>query len=703
MGSYTHGLFQENVSMWKNLSLTSFGQGPAGTARTCWTTVKLAWKACPVLLVGVLLLFGVESGLTPLQLALSRAVIDKLAAPLGHTAVLDSLVTHVSLTAWIVLTLTVMTLGQLISPLTALLQSQASDRLSGYVTEQVMQVWLLKWLVDVLSAPLSLTGGYAGVLDGELLVVLAVLYLLTLLIPAGLQPLHDNLEASIKERVVVEVDRRIMQASARLVDLQRIEAPSFHDEVELIRQSSYEVPIILGLLSLGPGTILTLGGLLLLLGQIHPALPLLLLLVGISDLRAKRRLETEKYRSLAANSRVAREMEYYTRLALETTVAHEVRAFGLGDFLPQRYRERRERAMAKVQRLRWHEFVQAQAYSGLTALVLAGAFSYTALQIIAGHLQTGDIALYLGAVVQAQNKALALGNFVASLHRVQLHLRGLFDFLDGARPAIALQREGQGTPAPARFEEGIELRDVHFRYPGGSRDREVLQGMSARLPAGKVTALVGVNGAGKSTLVKLLTRMYDPVSGLIVLDGASLASYDLASLRGRMAVVYQDFAHFALTLHENITAGDIESDPDFQRVEQAAHRSGADQVAAKLPQGYATELTRRFEGGVELSGGEWQKVALARSFLREAALVILDEPASALDAEAEYQLFQHFRELTTGKTALLISHRLSTVRMADQILVLDGGRIVEAGSHADLMARGGQYASLYEMQAGRYR
>jgi ATP-binding cassette subfamily B protein len=567
----------------------------------------------------------------------------------------------------------------------------------------VAQVWLLKRLVDVLSTPLSLAGGLAGALDGELLIVLAVLYLLTLLIPAGLQSLHDNLEAIIKERVVVEVDRRIMQASARLVDLQHIEAPSFHDEVELIRQSSYEVPMILGLLSLGPGTILTLGGLLLLLGQIHPALPLLLLLVGIPNLRAKRRLETEKYRSLAERSRVAREMEYYTRLTLEPAVAHEVRVFGLGDFLLQRYRERRERAMSEVQRLRLREFVQAQAYSGLTALVLAGAFSYTALQVSADHLQIGDIALYLGAVVQAQNRALALGNSFASLHRVQLHLRGLFDFLDGARPAIALQPEGQGTQAPARFEEGIELGDVHFRYPGGGRDGEVLQGVNARLPAGKVTALVGVNGAGKSTLVKLLTRLYDPVSGLIVLDGASLASYDLASLRSRMAVVYQDFAHFALTLHENIAVGDIESGPDFQRVEQAARRSGADQVAAKLPQGYATELTRRFEGGVELSGGEWQKVALARSFLRDVALVILDEPASALDAEAEYQLFQHFRELIAGKTALLISHRLSTVRMADQILVLDGGRIVEAGSHADLMARGGHYASLYEMQAGRYR
>ena len=171
-----------------------------------------------------------------------------------------------------------------------------------------------------------------------------------------------------------------------------------------------------------------------------------------------------------------------------------------------------------------------------------------------------------------------------------------------------------------------------------------------------------------------------------------------------MAVVYQDFARFALTLRENIAVGDIESDPAIQRIEQAARWSGADEVATKLPQGYATELTRRFEeGGVELSGGEWQKAALARSFLRDAALLILDEPASALDAGAEYQLFQHFRELIVGKTALLISHRLSTVRMADQILVLDGGRIIEAGSHAELIARGGHYASLYEMQAGRYR
>jgi ATP-binding cassette, subfamily B, bacterial len=558
----------------------------------------------------------------------------------------------------------------------------------------VIQVWLMKWLIDLLSAPLPLAGRHTGMLDGRLLIVLAVLYLLTLLLPGGLQPIEDGLAATIRERAVAEVDRRIIRATTRLVDLQRIEAPSFHDKVKLIRQCSYEVPQMLGMLSIGPGTMLTLGGLLLLLA---------LLLVGIPYLRARRRLEEQKYRSMVDYSRVGREMEYYTRIALEPAVAHEVRVFGLGDFLLQRFRQRRDKAMAEGQRLRLYEFVQTLVYSGMMALVLAAAFFYTVLQVSAGQLQIGDIALYLGAVMQAQDRAMVLGNFFASLHRLQLHLRGLFDFLDGALPAIALPPEGQSSPAPAQFKEGVELRDVCFRYPGGSQDVAVLQEVSAQLPAGKVTALVGVNGAGKSTMVKLLTRMYDPTSGQILLDGSSLANYELASLRSRMAVVYQDFARFALTLRENIAVGDLQTEPDSQRIEQAARWSGADEVAAKLPEGYATELTRRFEGGVELSGGEWQKVALARSFLRDAALVILDEPASALDADAEYQLFQHFRELSAGKTALLISHRLSTVRMADQILVLDNGHIVEAGSHAELIARGGHYASLYEMQVGRYR
>ncbi len=566
----------------------------------------------------------------------------------------------------------------------------------------VMQVWLMQQLIDLLSAPLHLAGRHAGTLDGTVLVLFAVLYLFTLVLPESLQPVQTSLDVAIQERVTAEIDRRVMQAAARLVDLGRIEAPFFHDQVKLIRQYIHEAPLF-PVMSSGLGRMLTLGGLLLLLGHIHPVLPLVLLLVGVPYLRARQRMEGEKYRSLADHTRVAREMEYYTRLALESTVAHEVRIFGLGDFLLQRFRTRRDKAIAEVQHLRLRELVQTLAFSGITTLVLAGAFLYTVFQAGAGHLQIGDIALYLGAVWQAQEAVIGLGGWFGQISGMQLQLRSLFDFLDGAQPAIALPPEGQGVLAPARFKEGVELRDVCFHYPHESQDVEVLQGVNAHLLAGKVTALVGVNGAGKSTLVKLLTRMYDPTSGLILLDGSPLAHYELTSLRSRLAVVYQDFARFALTLRENIAVGDIETEPDMQRIEQAARWSGADEVAAKLPEGYANELTRRFEGGVELSSGEWQKVALARSFLRDAALVILDEPASALDADAEHRLFQHFRELIAGKTALLISHRLSTVRMADQILVLSGGRIVEAGSHADLMARGGHYASLYEMQAGRYR
>ena len=574
--------------------------------------------------------------------------------------------------------------------------------LSLFSIVPVLQVWLMQQVINLLSVPLYIAGRHTGTLNGMLLILLALLYLFTLVLPEGLQPVQSSLDVAIQERVIAEIDRRIMTAAARLVDLSRIEAPSFHDEVELIRRYTHESPLF-PVMSSGLGRMLTLGGLLLLLVHIHPVLPLVLLLVGVPYLRARQRMEGEKYRSMAGYTRVAREMEYYTRLALESTVAHEVRVFGLGDFLLQRFRTRRDQAMVEGQRLRLRELVQTLAFSGITTLVLAGAFLYTVLQAGAGHLQIGDIALYLGAVWQAQEAVIGLGGWFGQISRMQLQLRSLFDFLDGAQSAIALPPEGQGVAAPARFKEGVELREVYFHYPGGNQDAQVLQGVNARLPAGKVTALVGVNGAGKSTLIKLLTRMYDPTSGLILLDGIPLANYELASLRSRMAVVYQDFTRFALTLRENIAVGDLQTEPDMQRIEQAARWSGADEIAAKLPQGYAAELTRSFEGGVELSGGEWQKVALARSFLRDAALVILDEPASALDADAEYQLFQHFRELIAGKTGLLISHRLSTVRMADQVLVLDGGRIVEAGSHAELMAREGHYASLYEMQAGRYR
>jgi len=269
-------------------------------------------------------------------------------------------------------------------------------------------------------------------------------------------------------------------------------------------------------------------------------------------------------------------------------------------------------------------------------------------------------------------------SFVFSMgHETVLNLRILLPFLDGAAPRIAVAAPGGAVPVPLR--DGLALDAVTFGYPEGG-GRAVLDGLTGLLPAGKVTAVVGANGAGKSTLVKLLTRMYDPGGGTITVDGQALAALDLEAWRASLSAVHQDFGRFALTLRENIGV----ASPGGE-VGQAASWAGLEELAARLPEGLDTALTRRFPGGVELSGGEWQKVALARGAVRDrAALVILDEPTSGLDPEAESRLFERFRDLVAGRTALLISHRFSTVRMADHIVVVEGDRVVEAGSHDGL-------------------
>ena len=560
----------------------------------------------------------------------------------------------------------------------------------------VLQVWLAKLLLDAIADG---AGGDQGAVGGA--VTLAVIYALTLVVPAGLQPVQAALSSWLQDHSMVEVDRRLMQAGARLVDLYRIERPAFHDEVTMARRGSLLAAVILRMLHQIVGTPLTLVGLLILLGQLHPLLPLALVVVSLPHLFAELRVGILQYQALQDQSRPAREMDYCARVTTEPAAAKEVRVFGLGDFFWQRFRERFAVALAEVNRIRLAGLRFSTVFSGLYALALAGGFWYVVVQARAGQLTLGDVVLYLGVVQQVQGLTYYFMRGLAFQHELWLHLRTIFGFLDSAGPAITLAPPGQGRPAPLAFRTGIALCQVGFRYPESTQT--VLAGVSAVLPAGQVTALVGANGAGKSTLVKLLTRMYDPDTGAILLDGIPLPAYDLAALRQRIAVVHQDFAQFSLTFRENIAVGAYAAGAPAGRVEQAAQWAGADEIAAKLPNGYDTPLTRQFEGGVELSGGEWQKVALARGFVRDAALVILDEPTAALDAEAEYRLFEQFRELVVGKTALLISHRFSTVRMADHIIVLEEGKAIEAGSHDELVAQGGRYATLYEMQAGRYR
>jgi ATP-binding cassette subfamily B protein len=637
----------------------------------------------------------------------------------------------------------------------------------------VVQVWLTKHVVDHLLA-----GAGAEALQ------LAGLYALALLVPAACQPLQGALMAWLDNRAIAEIDRRLLRAGTGLADLYRVERTDFQDEVRFLQDRAYLAPRLYRTAQEGVGSALTVAGLLLLLGRLHPLIPLALAATTVPRLIAERRRSRLMYQLMKQHSRAAREMDYCLRMVTGPLPAKEVRVFELGGFFRGRFQERLAAALAEMTRLRLNELRVDTVFGLVHGAALAGAFWYVAAQTAAGRLTLGDLSLYLAAAVQAEMRLTGIAAAFGSGHDTLLHLRTLFRFLDTAAPTIALPPPGTGLPAPAALRTGIELRRVSFCYP--QSPTTVLDGVDAVLPAGKVTALVGANGAGKSTLVKLLTRMYDPSPphtvqspapppsteppsppgasqlrpyrrprvrlassseppsppgasqppgllsstqppGEILLDGRPLAVYDLASLRRRIAVVYQDFAHFSLTLRENVAVGAFDAaeahgtlsaphasphgrsvpagadEAALDQVEQAARWAGADAVAASLPHGYETQLTRQFEGGVDLSGGEWQKVALARGFIRDAALVILDEPTAALDADAEYRLFEQFRELVASKTALLISHRFSTVRMADHILVLDGGRIVEAGSHAALLALGGRYATLFEMQAARYR
>jgi ATP-binding cassette subfamily B protein len=555
----------------------------------------------------------------------------------------------------------------------------------------VAQAWLAKLVVD----------GLAAGAPGPRILLLVGLYASALAALAGLQPLERAMAAWLEGRAVAAVDRALMAAGGRLVDLYRVERPAFGDELRLLDGAPFYIPRIFQMTRYILGGGVTLGGLLLLLGGLHPLLPLVLAALTVPRMATERRMQNLMYEAMSDGSRAGREMDYCARVATGPELAKELRVFGLGAFFLGRFRERLDAALGEVSRLRLRHLRIAAVFGVLQALALAGGFWYVAARVGEGALPLGDIALYLAAVIQAQTTVAWLVGSVSVLYETRLYLRGLFAFLDGAAPVIRLPAAGREVAAPTRLREGIRLEGISFAYPEG--ERPVLDGVSVALRAGEVTALVGVNGAGKSTVVKLLTRMYDPTGGEILLDGRPLQEYDLDGLRRRIAVVYQDFARFALTLGENISVGAAVPDGEDGRVEEAARMTGAHDVAIRLPRGYDTQLTRRFEGGVDLSGGEWQKLALARGFVRDAALVILDEPTSALDAEAEHELFERFRELVAGRTGLLISHRFSTVRMADRIVVLEAGRVVEEGGHEELVERGGVYAELFEMQAGRYR
>lgn len=338
--------------------------------------------------------------------------------------------------------------------------------------------------------------------------------------------------------------------------------------------------------------------------------------------------------------------------------------------------------------------------TGLAALsVLTGAlcFGWVIWQASGGAFSAGNLGLFAQSILLVQQDLAWTAQNVALTHEALRYMGRFFTFLD-ARPTIPVALSP--LPVPSALRQGVAFANVRFAYPGGP---EVIRGISFSIQPGEVVALVGENGAGKTTIVKLLARLYDPTEGTVLVDGQDLRQYDLEGWRRSIAVAFQDFARFALTAGENIGIGAVEALDDGQRIAAAARLSGASAVIDELPQGLETLLGKQFEGGVDLSGGQWQKVAIGRAFMRDAQVLILDEPTAALDPRSEHEVYQRFAALVRGKAVLLISHRLSAVRMADRILVLEHGEIVESGAHEELLALQGRYAEMWNLQAARYQ
>ncbi len=514
-----------------------------------------------------------------------------------------------------------------------------------------------------------------------------------------LQTLSNIVQQLLQERLSYSVQLMVME-KANTLDLSFFEDAKFYDSLQQAQREAASRPIGMISQTFGLGqTIVTLLSMLIVLSQLAWWLPIVALLAPVPAFIANIRYGWWGYQMMRRQSPLRREMSYYGNLLTTDTYNKEIKLFTLGDFFIRLYRALALDFYAQARRLIIPRYSASFAWS-LGSLIANGLiYLYVTIQTVMGRISLGSLTFFTQAALSLGSSFQSLLNGISSTYENNLYINTLFSFLD-YKPRIVSNPDGI---KPAADGLSIEFRHVSFSYPGRSNEGQALRDVSFTINAGEAIALVGRNGAGKTTIVKLLTRLYDPDEGQILVNGRDIKEYDLAALREQIGVIFQDYVTYYLTASRNIGVGKVADIDHLEGIQTAAAKSGADLVIEKLPDSYKTMLGKWFEKGQQLSGGEWQKIALARAFMRDAQLLILDEPTSSLDPQAEYEVFARFRELTAGKSAIFISHRFSTVRLANRIIVLEEGRVLEEGSHEALLARGGRYAELFTLQAQAYR
>ena len=503
-------------------------------------------------------------------------------------------------------------------------------------------------------------------------------------------------DALLADRFTRHVSLRVMKHASQL-DLASYEDPAFYDRLERARvQGSDRIAMVqaIGTVAQQVVTAVSLSA-----GIIwfSPWLLVILVLAVVPAFLGESHFAFEGYSLNIRQTPTRRQLDYLRTLGASKESAKELKLFNLSGYLSGEYSRLSNTLYDENVSLAKRRLWTGAFLSLLSAGAYYGAYAYVIYRTVTGTLSWGSLQFLAGALAGASSTIQNIFSTFSSIADQSLFLTDLVEFL---RVKARIESKPNALPAPRPIRDGFRFESVSFRYPGN--DRAILDCLNLQIHLGERIALVGENGQGKTTIVKLLARLYDPTSGRILLDGVDLRDYSVEDLHSQIGVIFQDFVRYEMTASQNIATGRVDAAGEAA-IFDAARKSGADEVIKRLPNGYAQLLGRRFEGGVDLSGGEWQKMALARAYLRDAQILILDEPTASLDARSEYEVFQRFAELTKSRMALLISHRFSSVRMANRIVVLENGSIAEQGSHEQLLALGGRYAGMFELQAESYR